>query len=74
MRARPGPTFVPAVVLLMVAGGVLFLAEADWLRLTSALLLLVGIALGVFAIATPNFLAGDAEEPRPDGPDAPTAP
>ena len=62
MSARPGPTFLPAVVMLGVAGLVLFLAEADWLRLTSALVLLAGIALGVFAIATPEFLAADDEE------------
>ena len=62
MRARPGRTFVPAVVILALAGGVLFFADADWLRLTSALTLLVGIALGVFAIATPEFLAADVAE------------
>lgn len=62
MRARPGPTFLPALAILVVAGGVLFFAGADWLRLTSALLLLVGIALAVFAIATPEFLAADADE------------
>lgn len=62
MRARPGPTFVPALVLLGVAGLALFIASADWLRLASALVLLTGIALGVFAIATPEFLAADADD------------
>lgn len=61
MSARPGSTFVPALVILGVAGLVLFLAEANWLRLTSALFLLLGIALGVFAIATPEFLTADAD-------------
>lgn len=69
MRARPGPTFLPALAMLAVCGLVLFLADADWLRLTAALVLLVGIALGVFAIATPEFLAADRDE-RAD-PDAP---
>lgn len=62
MRARPGRTFLPALVLLGAAGPVLFVAEADWLRLTAALLLLLGIALGVFAIATPEYLARDEDE------------
>ena len=70
MRARPGPTFLPALGMLGVAGLVLFLADADWLRLTAALVLLVGIALGVFAIATPEFLAADAEEAGEPDPDA----
>ena len=65
MRARPGRTFLPALALLGVAGLVLFVAAADWLRLVSALLVLLGIALGVFAIATPEFLDADADdEPR----------
>jgi hypothetical protein len=70
MRARPGRTFLPALLILGVAGGVLFVADADWLRVGSALLLLVGIALGVFAIATPEFLAADPDEdagPDPGG-------
>lgn len=55
--------------MLGVAGLVLFLADADWLRLTAALVLLAGIALGVFAIATPEFLAADCDETA--DPDAP---
>ena len=67
-RLRPptvghaGPTFVPAVAVLVVAGGVLFFASATWLELAMASLLIVGIALGVFAIATPEFLEHDAED------------
>jgi len=56
-----GPTFVPAVITLGVAAAVLFVADATWLRLTSALFLLLGIALAVVAIATPEFLAADAD-------------
>jgi hypothetical protein len=61
VRARPGPTFVPALIVLGVAGAVLFLVAAEWLRVVSALALLVGIALAVFAIATPEFLAADQD-------------
>jgi hypothetical protein len=37
-------------------------SEATWLQMTMAVFLLVGIALGVFAIATPEFLERDAED------------
>ena len=57
-----GPTFWPALIVLVVAGGVLFFSEATWLQMTMAVFLLVGIALAVFAIATPEFLERDAEE------------
>jgi hypothetical protein len=59
---RGGPTFWPALIVLVVAGGVLFVAEVTWLQMLMATFLLVGIALGVFAIATPEFLERDAEE------------
>jgi hypothetical protein len=59
---RGGPTFWPALVVLVVAGGVLFFAEVTWLQTLMAICLLVGIALGVFAIATPEFLERDAED------------
>ena len=43
----------------LVAGAILLLlAEAEILRVVAALLLLAGIALGVFAVATPEFLEG----------------
>ncbi len=59
---RGGPTFWPALIVLVISGGVLFVAEATWLQMTMAVFLLVGIALAVFAIATPEFLERDAEE------------
>jgi hypothetical protein len=62
VKARPGPTFLPALALLVLAGAVLFVSEATWLRMTAAVFLLGGVALGVFAIATPEFLAADADE------------
>ena len=60
--SRAGPTFVPALATLLIAGAVLFFSEATWLRLTAALFLLAGVFLGVRAVATPEFVAGDAEE------------
>jgi membrane-bound ClpP family serine protease len=59
---RGGPTFWPALIILVVAGATLFLAEVTWLQATMAVFLLVGIALAVFAVATPEFLEGDAED------------
>jgi hypothetical protein len=59
---RAGPTFWPALALLVVCGSVLFVSETTWLQLTMAILVIVGIALGVFAIATPEFLERDADE------------
>lgn len=57
-----GPTFWPALGLLVVAGAALFFSDTTWLQLTMAILLLVGIALAVFAIATPEFLERDESE------------
>lgn len=57
-----GPTFRPALVLLVVFGAILFLSSATWLQMLSALMMLLGIALAVRAIATPEFLEGDRED------------
>ena len=59
---RGGPTFWPALAILVVAGAVLFLSEVTWLQATMAFFLLLGIALAVFAVATPEFLERDAED------------
>jgi hypothetical protein len=59
---RGGPTFWPALAILVVAGAVMFVSEATWLQATMAFFLLIGIALAVFAVATPEFLERDAEE------------
>jgi hypothetical protein len=59
---RAGATFWPALAVLVVSGGVLFVSETTWLQLSMAILLIVGIALGVFAIATPEFLERDADD------------
>ena len=59
---RGGPTFWPALIVLVISGGVLFVAEVTWLQMTMAVFLLVGIALAVFAIATPEFLERDADD------------
>jgi uncharacterized membrane protein YpjA len=57
-----GPTLLPALVILVVFGAVLFLSSATWLQLIAALAMLVGVALGVWAIATPAFLEADADD------------
>ena len=62
MRARPGRTFVPALVVLAGGGAVLFLAGATWLQLVAALVMLGGLVLATFAIATPDFLERDAPD------------
>ena len=59
---RPGRTFVPALVGLLAGGAVLFLAEANWLRVCAALVLLVAAAVAVFAVATPEFVAADGDD------------
>ena len=64
---QAGPTFFPALATLVIAGAILFLSEATWLQMSAAVVLVVGIALGVFAIATPEFLAGDAKDEKGSG-------
>jgi hypothetical protein len=58
-----GPTFLPALLILVVFGAILFIASATWLQLISALAMLVGVGLAVRGIATPAFLEGDVELP-----------
>ena len=62
MKARPGPTLVPALAILVIFGALLFITGSEALRLISALALLVGIALAVAAVATPEFMEGDVED------------
>lgn len=62
MRARPGPTFKPALAILVVFGAILFITGSEVLRLISALALLAGIALAVAAVATPEFMEGDVKD------------
>jgi cell division protein FtsW (lipid II flippase) len=56
-----GPTFIPAVIILVVFGAILFIAEVTWLQLPAALVMLVGVFLLVRAIVTPEFLERDAD-------------
>ena len=62
MKARPGPTVMPALAILTIFGAILFFTGSETLRLISALALLVGIALAVTAIATPEFMERDVED------------
>lgn len=59
---RAGRTFVPALIALGAGGLTLFLSEVLWLQVPAAALLLVGVALGVAAIATPEFLERDLDD------------
>ncbi len=54
-----------ALAVLVAGALALLLAEAEVLRVASAALLLAGIGLGVFAIATPAFV--EADRLRHDG-------
>jgi hypothetical protein len=54
-----GPRLIPAIVLAAVGGLTLFLASVTWLEVTGATVLLIGAALVVANIATPDFLEGD---------------
>lgn len=58
-------TLKAALAVLVVGGGVLFLSEAEWLRVIGATVAVAGIVLGVFAIATPEFLGEDRDDPDP---------
>jgi hypothetical protein len=64
-----GPTFRPALIILVVFGAVLFISTTTWLQLICALAMLVGVALAVRAIATPEFLEGDTPDPPSAGPE-----
>jgi hypothetical protein len=57
-----GPRFIPAVAVAAIGGIVLFLSSATWLEVTGATVLLVGAALVVANIATPEFLERDLGE------------
>jgi hypothetical protein len=54
-----GPHLLPAVAIAVVGGAVLFLSSATWLEVTGASVLLIGAALIVANIATPEFVERD---------------
>lgn len=54
-----GPHLLPALAVAAVGGLVLFLASVTWLEVTGATVLLIGAALIVANIATPDFLERD---------------
>lgn len=56
MRVSTGRAAVAAFV---VGAPLLFLSEAEALRVIAAVILLVGVALATFTIATPEFLSAD---------------
>jgi hypothetical protein len=57
-----GPRLLPALAIAVVGGAVLFLSSATWLEVTGASVLLIGAALIVGQIATPEFLERDLGE------------
>jgi len=58
---------LPVVAAACFVTGLLliFLIDAGWARIIGVPLVFLGIALGVAAIATPEFLAGDRDGPPP---------
>jgi hypothetical protein len=62
---RRVPLGAVAIALFSAGAIVLILASATWLRTASALVLVASVAIGAFAVATPEFLEEDA---APDGP------
>ena len=63
--ALPGGPVIRALGVLAAGGLLLFLFEAWYTRLAGVLLMFAAVALGVFAIATPEALIDD--EPPEDG-------
>ena len=51
-----------AAVCFVVGCAVLFISESLVPQLAGVIVLFAGIAAGVFAIASPEFLAGDPED------------
>jgi hypothetical protein len=62
MRGWPRTSHA-ALAALLVGAAMLFLASATYLRVIGATILVAGIAIGVFAIATPARLG---EDPPPE--------
>jgi len=57
-----GPRLLPALIIAAIGGAVLFLSSATWLEVTGATTLLVGAALIIANIATPEFLERDLDD------------
>ena len=57
-----GPRLIPALVIAAIGGATLFLSSVTWLEVTGATVLLIGAALIIANIATPDFLERDLGE------------
>ena len=57
-----GPRIIPALIIAAVGGLTLFVSSATWLEVTAATVLLIGAALIIANIATPEFLERDLGE------------
>jgi len=51
-----------AVAAFVIGTAVILLAEATWLRMASAGVLIAYVVAGLFAIATPEFLERDRDD------------
>lgn len=58
MSRRPGSGHL-CVLALGLGCAALIVAEAEWLRVAAAVVIVTGIVLGVFAIAAPAALGSD---------------
>jgi hypothetical protein len=54
-----GPQLLPALLVAVLGGITLFLSEVTWLEVIGASVLLIGAALIIANIATPEFLERD---------------
>ena len=59
---RGGRTLPFGLGAFALGGLTLFLAEATWLQVPAAVVMLTGIALTIAGIATPEFLEGAEED------------
>jgi hypothetical protein len=55
-----------AAIAFLLGLGLVFLVELSIARIIGVPLIFIGIALGVAAIADPEFLKGDRERRQPD--------
>lgn len=57
-----GPRMLPALAIAGLGAVALFFSSATWLEVTGATVLLVGAALIVYSIATPEFVERDLDD------------
>ena len=55
---RGGPTLPAGLAAFAIGGGTCSSSEVTWLQMPAAMVMLIGVALTVAGIATPEFLEG----------------